>query len=167
MTVESTLKILQLRSACEVLPAAGIPSLKQGMNLPPEVEEFYRLCGGVKLGVIEDDFWAWQILPPDAFRPAPAEVFQGYFDEEQGACHWTQCFHIMAENQNAEERIVVSCGERCFGLFFDGHQESFGCDDMRLIARDLPELLLGLADAAMGRLPRPDHPSQQIFLSQL
>lgn len=60
VTVESALESLRSRGDCEVLMPAGLPSVQRGMNLPPDVERFYQLCGGVKLGIIEDDFWVWQ-----------------------------------------------------------------------------------------------------------
>lgn len=167
MTIESVLAILRGRSDCEVMPPTGQPQLMPGMRLPPDVERLYDLCGGLKLAILEEEFWMWEIVPPHAFKPGPAIVFEGYYDEGIWGNHWAQCFYVIAQNQNAEERIVVSCGERYFGMFFDAHQESFSCDDMRLVARTLPELLLGLADASMGRLPRPAHPSQQVFLRQL
>lgn len=169
MILESALDLLRSRDDCEVLPPSGAPAIGSRMELPPEVVRFYQLCGGAKIGLFEDDYFSWLIVPPSRFVEALPLVLGLSYESEKSFWehHWAQCFYLIAENQNAEERIVVSCGERYFGLFFDGHQESFACDNMRLIARTLPELLLALADAPMGRLPRPAHPSQQVFLSQL
>ncbi|MBB5035732.1 hypothetical protein [Prosthecobacter vanneervenii] len=139
------------------------------MRLPLEIECFYRLCGGVKMGIFEDDYFSWRVVAPSEFVSAIPLVLGLSYESEKSfwEYHWAQCFYRFAENQTGDERVVVSCGERHNGLYFDGYQESFACDDMRLISRTLPELLQELADATMGHMPRPAHPSQQVFLGQL
>ena len=155
MTLESALKLQISRDDCEVLPPSGVPTAGPEMRLSPEIKCFYRLCGGAKIGVFEDDYFSWRIVPPSEFVPAIPLVLGLSYDSEKlfWENHWAQCLYRFAENQTGDERVLVSCGEKHNGLHFDGHQESFACDDMPLIARTLPELLLGLADATMGRLP--------------
>lgn len=169
MTLESVLELLRNRDDNEVLPPSGLPVAQNRMSLPPEIEHFYRLCGGVKIGIFEDDFFSWRVVTPSEFVEAlPLVLGLSYESEKEfWEQNWAKCLYRFAENQTGDERVLVSCGDRHNGMFLDGHQESFGCDNMRLIARTLPELLLALADAPMGRLPRPAHPSQQVFLSQL
>lgn len=169
MTLESALERLRCRDDCEVYPPSGVPATGDQLKLPPEIECFYRLCGGAKIGIFEDDYFSWRVVPPFEFVEALPLVLGLSYESEKSFWehHWAQCFYRFAENQTGDERVLVLCGDRHNGLFFDGHQESFACDNMRLIARTLPELLLALADAPMGRLPRPAHPSQQVFLSQL
>lgn len=169
MSLESALDLLRSHDNCELLPPSGVPIIDSEMRLPPEIECFYRLCGGARIGIFEDDYYSWRIVSPSEFVEALPLVLGLSYECEKTFWdrHWARCFYRFAENQTGDERVLVSCGDKHNGLFFDGHQESFGCDNMRLIARTLPELLLALADAPMGRLPRPPHPSQQIFLSQL
>lgn len=168
-TLESILETLRSRSDCLVLPPCGIPMTRAGTSLPSEVERFYSLCGGCKLGVFEDDFFSWRIVEPQEFVTAIPVVIGLSYESERPFWeqHWAQCFYRFAENQAGDERVVVSCSGKHSGLYFDGHQESFGCDNMPLISRTLPELVVALADATMGHLPRPPHPSQQILLHQL
>lgn len=169
MTLESALNLLRSRDDCEVLPPSGVPVVGAGLKLPSDVECFFRLCGGAKIGIFEDDYFSWRVVQPSEFIGALPLVLGLSYESEKSFWehHWAQGFYRLAENQTGDERVVVSCGNRHNGLFFDGHQESFACDNMRLIARTLPELLLALAEAPMGRLPRPAHPSEQVFLSQL
>lgn len=169
MTLESAIDQLRSHENCEILPSAGVPAIGSELRLPPEIECFYSLCGGAKIGIFEDDYFSWRIVPPSKFVEALPIVLGLSYENEKSFWehHWVRCFYHFAENQTGGERVLVSCGDRHNGLFFDGHQESFGCDDMRLVARTLPELLLALADAPMGRLSRPARPSQQVFLSQL
>jgi hypothetical protein len=169
MTFEAVVETIRRRDDCELLQQAGQPRLAPEMRLPRDVERLYEVCGGAKFGIFEDDHFSWRIGSPSEFVPAPPVLFAGFYEHEKSFLenHWAQCFHVFAENQPAQDRILVSCGDRYHGLFFDGHHESFACDTMELVARSLPELLTALLESKDGRLPRPAHPSERVFRSQL
>jgi hypothetical protein len=125
------------------------------MQVPHEIERFYALCGGVTIGSFEEGYFSWKIVSPSDFTSAIPTVLGTSYESEKSFWehHWAHCFYRFAENQAGDCRVLVSCGERCHGIYFDGHQETFGCSDMEVIAQTLPGLLLGLAAAPPARAP--------------
>lgn len=46
---------------CSLMPATGLPSLPSGLDLPPDLRQFYELCGGC-------------VIYGRRIRPAPARI---------------------------------------------------------------------------------------------
>lgn len=114
MSMIELVEQLRTRNDCQVRPPAGIPSVD--LPLPPDVEEFYRLSGGVTLFAEAD--YAITIVSPDEFvRANPVIV------GEEAVYDISYDWFVVAKA--GEQYITIDLNKsrsgRCYDSFWDRH----------------------------------------------
>lgn len=153
MTLEHSLAMIADRHDCEVYPPVGQPMHDGFRSLPSDIAAFYSLCGGVLFHASSQRLYLWRIVAPNEFKPACYSVYGGSDEDIKLLGHWSDTMFLFATTQHGEERIVVDCGGRHHGLFFNGDHETYATDGMLLVSKSLPELLAGLAQCEFEHLP--------------
>ncbi|NOU89658.1 SMI1/KNR4 family protein, partial [Paenibacillus sp. LMG 31460] len=59
-------------SDCEVYPASALPRLRSSHILPPDLEEFYKECGGMQ--IFNDSDFPYRVIPPIEIKLANLEI---------------------------------------------------------------------------------------------
>ncbi len=122
---------MRQRDDCQVLLPTGIPSV--GLPLPSDVEEFYRLCGGIAL-FRGADYSIDIVAPSDFVRANPVIV------GEDGADDMSYDWFVIAKA--GEEYITIDLNEsrsgRCYDSFWDRHGVAGEC---QVVATSFERLL--------------------------
>ncbi|HEX6681617.1 MAG TPA: hypothetical protein VF062_02430 [Candidatus Limnocylindrales bacterium] len=148
------------RPGCRVLPPAGQPPSIPDWDVPQDIAEFYRLCGGLLL--FDQAPYAWRVSGPSGLVPASprlltpdlaARVAVEYPDDLTNGCY------VIADGGNGmstEPHVVVDLhparAGRCYAAFWD----TYGLvDQMPVVARDVAGLLRWLlaSDPQTGDAP--------------
>lgn len=153
MKLDASLDLIRFKNDCIVLPPGGLPQLPQGMSLPPSLVEFYSACGGIDFNSTSAQSFVWRIVSPSDFQPAGFAIYGMEVKEVEFLGHWSDSLFLFATTSQGEDRIVVDCGGRYNGTFFDGDHETFATDSMIVVSQSLPELLVRMADCAYHDLP--------------
>ncbi len=142
-TIRDLLARIERTADCRVLPAAGSPRLRPGEALPPDLDIFYKLCGGVEFFHGAD--YPVRVVGPDSFVRANP-VILGEDHPEDRSDRW----YIVAVGV-AEEAISIDLGTarlgRCYDSFWDSHGVAGSC---AIIAESFSELLEELLRAEGG-----------------
>lgn len=127
-------------------PPNGLPVVRVGEELPPELVEFYSLCGGMTLFAGTPD--EVRIHGPDTFVPARRDAgsgntFLGANEEVVGAAYPDDISHtwyMLA--RSGLERASIDCSPvragRCYDSFWDCHGVAGSCN---IIAQSFAEFL--------------------------
>jgi hypothetical protein len=104
-------------SDCVVHPPVGVPSLEKEHLLPKDVEEFYKICGGLDLFIHSS--YPIYLVPPSQFILAnPIIIGERY--EEDITADW----YIFAHDGNGDY-LTIDLNKkrlgRCYDSFHDRH----------------------------------------------
>lgn len=139
--MESLLSKIKKLDNCEVLPPVGMPLIDR--PIPSDMEEFYKLCGGVKLFSNKD--YGIQIVAPREFVLANP-VIVGELYEEDISSSW----YIVAKG-GSDEIISIDLDPtrvgRCYDSFYDTHAVAGSC---AIVAGSFTELLEKLIENQGG-----------------
>ncbi|WP_022803290.1 SMI1/KNR4 family protein [Deinococcus ficus] len=112
--------LLQRRSDCVLHPSRGLPELTEGHSLPPDLREFYTLCGGASLH--EDADHSCELRAPENFKQANAVILSELTAQDQHAhlppdhCSWG--WYILAEFGTPSELIAINCSSPQEGICY-------------------------------------------------
>ncbi|WP_409346489.1 SMI1/KNR4 family protein [Paenibacillus sp. MBLB4367] len=129
---------------CTIEVPAGIPATNELHPLPPDVWQFYQLCGGLTL--YENKGYPVHIVPPEKFVLANP-ILVGELCEEDISSHW----YMIADNGNGEYLTIdlhPKRAGRCFDSFWDRHGIMGDC---AIIARSFTEMLASLVESKGDR----------------
>ena len=153
MTVAESLDLIRRKPGCVVCPPTGLPQLPEGLSLPLSITELYSACGGIYFNTDSSHEFVWRVVAPHDFRPAAYSVYGMEDQEFKLLGHWTDSLFLFATTRDGEDRIVVDCGGQYHSFFLDGDHETFATENMILVSRSLPELLMRIAECAFEILP--------------
>jgi hypothetical protein len=126
---------LQMRGDCVFRPAAGMPVLPDGLELPPDLAAFYLRFGGAKLfGDPADP--RYQIPPPEEFVPIGIAIY-GQPTSAPVQKSWFALAHVLDGNY-----IAIDCDPSRLGNCYDAFHETI--EDLsycNVIARSFTELM--------------------------
>ena len=128
------LDAIEKTPGCAVLPPAGQPSLRPGCSLPPDLQEFYDLAGGVTLFNVGG--WANRIVAPKRFVQAD-EVLYGKNENGLPEGAW----YAIADVQDGNYLLIdlhPSRAGRCYDAFHETYREP---GYMKVVALSFTEML--------------------------
>jgi hypothetical protein len=112
--------IAEFRSSprVRVLPPSGAVTLPAGLTLPPDLSEFYTLCGGVQfLDPTADNYPDYRILPPDKVVNIGTATCL-----EPSAELPLSAWYTVGEDDNGDHVVVdlhTTSGGRCYDVFHE------------------------------------------------
>jgi antitoxin YokJ len=123
---------------CRLLPATGLPALRAQDRLPPDLQEFYSLCGGAHL--FEGADFDVQLVEPDRFARSNLEIVG-----EECPDDISDSWYIVGRS-GSEEAISIDCSTerlgRCYDSFWDRHAIAGSCPIVALSFAELVRRLL-------------------------
>ena len=138
--IRALLDLLATDPTCTILEAKGYPDLPDGLSLPADVSEFYKLCGGLQLHRAMP--YSFELVEPVNFVRANPVIAD---TEGQGDISYD--WFIIAKN-GGEQYITIDLNPlrlgRCYDSFWDIHAIAGSCP---IIAESFLELLNYLVEA--------------------
>ncbi|QYR24100.1 SMI1/KNR4 family protein [Paenibacillus sp. sptzw28] len=137
--IDQLISRISLIKDCEVLLSEGLPVTNSTHILPSDVQEFYKLCGGVNLYKGSD--YSISIVRPEEFVLS-SHVILGEIYEDDISSHW----YVIGKGGTSEYISIDLAPER-YGRCYDSFAETFGlAGDSPIIASSFTELLKRLID---------------------
>lgn len=134
MTIDELLVAISADAECKVRLPVGEPQLELEHTLPPDVRQFYQLCGGVDLFPNRD--YSHFFVPPDEVVLANP-VLLGQRVEGDRSNSW----YLIAHDGNGDY-LTLDCGPERTGWCYDSFHETYGLfGQTPVIARSFTELL--------------------------
>lgn len=137
-TIDDLIRLMQQSPRCRLVPAVGQPALPEPFTLPPEVQRFYALCGGV-------EFFEQDGGPRSRFRiVGPAEVVDicmATVGDAEFREPPLDGWFVVGEDDNSEH-VAIELNKDGYGRCYDVFHETF-CDpySARVIALSFTELV--------------------------
>ncbi len=146
-TVSRLVTRIRATATCAAAPPAGAPTLRLSDVLPPDLAEFYALCGGASLFV--DSTWPMRVVSAqELVRANPVVV--GVDSPDDISDHW----YIVA--RGGLELVTIDCSPerlgRCHDSFWDRHGVAGSCAVVALSFTELLERLLDSRGEDLGWL---------------
>lgn len=120
---------------CRVSHPSGQPALRNGHALPPDVAEFYSLCGGIVL--FESAPFSLTIVAPSEFEPSNL-VITGTALYHDPSDDW----YVIAKS-GSDQLVSIDLSPerlgRCYDSFWDRHAVA---GSSPVVARSLEELIV-------------------------
>jgi antitoxin YokJ len=123
---------------CRVLAPAGLPAVSARYVCPPDLLEFYSLCGGISL--FESSAYSMRLSSPAELVPANP-VIRG----EPGGDDISSAWHVIGWGENSQYLTIDLHPERlgrCYDSFWDSHAIQGSCPVIALSFSDLLEALI-------------------------
>ncbi len=118
MNMKELIEKIRGTDDCVVLPSSGQPKVENPEHcLPPDIKEFYSLCGGMTLFASKE--YAVKIVEPSGFVLANPVII-GELCPEDISSQW----YIVASDMNGDYITVDLSAERlgkCYDSFWDRH----------------------------------------------
>jgi antitoxin YokJ len=128
---------------CDVHPSAGLPAVASGLRFPPDLEEFYGLCGGVDLYLDSD--YGISLVGPGDFQPSNVVIVGEQFPDDISSSWYTVARTPDREYLSID--LSPSRNGRCYDSFHEVHGI---VGSSAVVARTFTELFERLL-AAEGR----------------
>jgi hypothetical protein len=139
LTIGELVSLIRTLPDCRVFPPCGLPNIEPRYQLPKDVWEFYRLCGGLVL--FEHAQYSVQVVPPQEFVPANP-VIVGERCEYDRSADW----HIFAHHEGGDY-LTIDLNPARLGLCYDSFHETHGLvGDCPVIGRSFTETLACLVE---------------------
>lgn len=141
--------------SCSVSPPTRLPSVPEGLELPADLAEFYRLCGGMEIYC--QSSLGFRILPAEEVVPVNSLII-GELYEEDGSSRW---FAVAEDGNGNDISIDFSKGKKN-GFCYDSSVERHGLvGECAVVARCFTNLLKHLYEAKGASIfwTEPDFPS--------
>lgn len=149
MDIKEIIKKVSSLQNCTVYQPSGMISLPNGLEVPDDLVEFYKICGGISL--FEGAPYAVKIVTPEEFISANpviigeeiinAEIEKGTYDNEI-----SKDWFIIADLYNSDYIVIDLNKERlsqCYKAFWDSYPE---VGSTTIIAKSFTELLMQLIE---------------------
>jgi antitoxin YokJ len=127
MNLDKLLNRIRVTPDCLVYPASGTPIIHPDHLLPEDMQNFYRLCGGVTL--YDDSEYAIDIVSPQELVLANPIIFLDAFEEpsamEKEKKENTSWSWYIIGKGNSGEYVTIDLAParlgRCYYSFWDRH----------------------------------------------
>lgn len=151
---------------CIVEPPSGLPILRPSFALPPDLQEFYSLCGG--LDMFPDEDWGWRIVTPSEFKRADRVILELAYRDHPEDFDGTpsEGLYVIAVRGCGPDYISIDTHPLKLGRCFDSYYGDHATESSRVIALTFTELLNKLfenrqdiafwEDAFYGYFGQPD-----------
>jgi antitoxin YokJ len=132
---------MRITDDCVVHAPQGMPHPSDGHRIPPDVEQFYALCGGGLL--FPHSAYTTVIVPPTKFVQINHALYEG--DEiimTGGSQDRSDSWYILAGTGNGNYVSIDLSSEKngwCYDSSFDGHGVAGSCP---ILARSFSDFLL-------------------------
>lgn len=131
---------------CKVIPVHDpyLPSLE---NLPDDLADFYKECGGAELFMHRD--FGFRIVGPNELIPANRVIFgDDYYmaHREELDMDITGDWYVIAVGCGREEMICINLGGERKGFCYDGFWDVYGTSACAIVALSFTELVGRLVD---------------------
>lgn len=138
--IKRLLEIIEHTPDCKIMKSSEMPSLPNEIQMPDDLKEFYRLCGGAIL--FENQEYGFQIVEPQDFVLANP-VIVGELCEEDISSKW----YIICKDSN-QDCITIDLSKerngRCYDSFWDRHGVVGECS---IVANSFTDLVINLLNA--------------------
>jgi hypothetical protein len=142
VVIEQLIARIRATPRCVIYDPTVLPDVSP-YALPPDVEEFYRQCGGCRL--FDGSDYAFSVAAPTAFRAANP-VIVGEVVEDDISAAW----YIVGQG-GSEEYVTIDLHParlgRCYDSFWDRHAVA---GNSPIIAMSFTELLTRILENAGG-----------------
>ncbi len=151
---------------CIVEPPSGLPTLPPGFALPPDLHEFYSLCGGVDMFPNED--WGWRVVKPSEFERADIVILELTYRDHPEDFDGTasEGLYVVAVRGCGPDYISIDTHPARLGRCFDSYSGDHATESSRVVALSFTEMLNKLfenrrdinfwEDAFYGYFGQPD-----------
>jgi antitoxin YokJ len=130
---------------CSLLPPAGSPTIPQGLELPSDLQAFYKAAGGARL--FEGMDYAFSIAGPTELLATNSRVLGAKYDSDISDCWFT-----IANDDNGDY-LSIDLNPQRLGRCYDSFHETHGVvGSTPVIALSFTDLLLRLLES------RGNHP---------
>ena len=134
--IPSILDAIRHTPDCTIRPPCGLPSLPEGVSLPPDVRAFYELAGGALLFSAHVCAGHVRILNPDEFQRIDLAITGEQF-ERGPFSNWFAIADVRDGNY-----IAIDLDTEHFGLCYDAFHETFAMPGyVNVIASSFSDLL--------------------------
>jgi hypothetical protein len=136
--IERLVEAVRQQPNCEVLGAAGLPTLGEGHVLPDDLRRFFEICGGLTL--YRDADYAARIVGAIGLRPANPLIV-GRQVEDDISASW----YVIADDLQGEYLTIDLSPARlgrCYDSFSDRHALRGSCPVIALSFSELLERLI-------------------------
>jgi antitoxin YokJ len=141
--IEQLLNTIRSLPDCQVLDPLGFPNLRNGDDLPCDLHEFYRRCGGVRL-FMSATYPIAIVRPADLTRANPEIV------DDESPDDISDTWYIVGRG-GLEEMISIDCHPGRLGTCYDSFWDRHGvAGDCAVLAESFTELVQRLVDARGG-----------------
>jgi hypothetical protein len=144
MSIKDLVDVARGRPDVVVDPPNGLPAVRVGEELPPELVEFYSLCGGMTLFAGTPD--EVRIHGPDTFLGANEEVIGCAYPDDI-----SHTWYMLA--RSGLERASIDCSPvragRCYDSFWDCHGVAGSCSIIAWSFAEFLELQLAVKEATV------------------
>ncbi|MDQ0418840.1 hypothetical protein J2Z48_003045 [Croceifilum oryzae] len=139
MTIQDLFEQISKHDDCEIFLSEGLPQIESIYQLPKDLHDFYKLCGGVVL--YKSTNYPVRIVPPKFFVPANPVMLGGRYEEDISS-NW----YIIADDLSGEYLTIDLESER-FGYCYDSFHDRHGVvGESQIIALSFTELLCNLVE---------------------
>lgn len=135
MKMTDLIESIHSAPSCSVARSAGLPTISPGHECPPDLEQFYRVCGGVDL--FSDSTYGLHISSPLELVPAnPIIIGQQIADDISSS------WYVIGRGDNSQFVTIdlhpARIG-RCYDSFWDRHGVVGSCPVIALTFQELLE----------------------------
>jgi hypothetical protein len=163
MDISTLLDVVKNTEDCIVQPASGRPSIGPSHLLPSDVEEFYRLCGGVVL--FQSIAFPLTILPPQRVALANAVITcsseaellaGGLMDADDISWSW----YTIAEDGNGDYFTIDLSPDRAGRCYDSCHETHAQPGDTPVVAQSFTEFVVRMRNLILESSRRRDRDSR-------
>lgn len=137
MSIQELIKKISSNPMCFVKESIGLPQLEEGVELPKDILEFYKLCGGIDL--FTASCYGFSIVSPNEFVLANPIII-GEICSDDISSEWYIIAKDVENNYITVDLNQLRLG-RCYDSFWDRHGVVGEC---AIIATSFTELLKNL-----------------------
>jgi antitoxin YokJ len=140
---EDLIEEVRATESCEVFPPEGVPAVGHTHQLPADVEDFYRFCGGARF--FKDSPYSLEIVSPSDFVLANP-VILGELYEDDISSNW-----YIVGRSGPEQSITIDLNPDRLGLCYDSFHEVHGvAGSCSIIATSFTDLVRRILDNRGG-----------------
>ncbi|AMM02987.1 MULTISPECIES: SMI1/KNR4 family protein [Pseudomonas] len=120
-------------------PDSPLPTLPNFLSYPPDLAEFYKLCGGAQLFSPKNDSISFTILPPQQIKQSNTEIVGTPCDDDISSSWYLIC--KTDNNDYISIDLSIERSGRCYDSNFEIHGVAGSCP---IIALSFKELLVSI-----------------------
>lgn len=115
--------------------------LPESFTLPPDVQDFYSICGGLDMFPNED--WGWRILKPSEFLRADIVLFEIAYQRNPKEFDGTpsQSLFMIAVRGCGPDYISIDTDPARAGRCYDAFHDVHATESSQVLALSFTELL--------------------------